>query len=781
MKTIKQKFLHSKLNLFAVLFFALILLVSGGFMTKKAKAEGTFSEANFAMCEGAEVRTDGKNGIRFIAGLGDVLPTETDYANLTYNVMIVPQAYISYYGITDNYYTTLKSALEADSNVKNKFIATMQAQPFYSDEVVEGEEGYYVRGTLSNVQYENINIDWFGMAYLTYTDSQGATQYVYAQIPESGANVRSLVYCASGYLNVYDYSSADKAQEKEVLTNFVAQGINQKLGVAKENKDDKTYLNEGLQAFEASASQKVNLLPNSTAKWETGVPAGVNMHVIYAAEDETYASIDENGVITGVAGDGNAQTTKYVTMTAFGKTYQKPVHVYTVTANLETQSEEIFSKAGTFGDTTFVNSAELTATAQIDGVDVEETLAWTSTNTGVATVADGVVTAVEKSELFASETVELSFSFEFAGETLESNKATVQVSFPIAYQSAPRTYGDLMQKVFNSGSTALVSTTNAVNTEVLGNEFGAVTSFWTADLQDNLLVDGEVDVANTYTLKQAGEKNFVVASENGYAYTVKATVVNYAISNATELTYFLKSYASSQATGDTNPSYGTYTILSTKITDYVIPSGTASKSNTAVYCGTFDGRGYTIDLAEKNGTKTNAVYRGFFGKTLSGPAMIKNTAFIGLVGTSAGGGLIHTVNSSTTTSKVVVDNCYIDVSLNMADSAGGGVCYNAGSKTISNVVVNASASTTTITSNKGTISNIGGGNIKNCYSIGKESKVIYTTGTSKTNVYFSNNELLAKVISDNNPISGFNEYWKSTTEGLKFGENLVLAYTQATA
>lgn len=780
MKTIKQKFLHSKLNLFAVLFFALILLISGGFMTKKAKAEGTFSEANFAMCEGAEVRTDGKNGIRFIAGLGDVLPTETDYANLTYNVMIVPQAYISYYGITDNYYTALKSALEADSNVKNKFIATMQAQPFYSDEVVEGEEGYYVRGTLSNVQYENINIDWFGMAYLTYTDSQGATQYVYAQIPESGANVRSLVYCASGYLNVYDYSSADKAQEKEILTNFVAQGINQKSGVAKENKDDKTYLNEGLQAFEASASQKVNLLPNSTAKWETGVPAGVNMHVIYAAEDETYASIDENGVITGVAGDGNAQTTKYVTMTAFGKTYQKPVHVYAVTANVSSDTAEIFSKNGVIGDTTFCNSAQLTTTAQVDGEDVEENLSWNTTNTQVATVADGIVTAVENNAWFTSEDVNVSFSFDFEGETITSNECTVKVSFPIAYKTAPIAYGDLLQNEFNSNSTALVAITQDVNTDVLGDGFGTVTNFLSDDLTKELLVDGKTD-ANVYTAKQAGEKMFVVVAENGYAYTVKATVVNYAISNATELTYFLKSYASSEATGDTNPSYGTYTILSTKITDYVIPSGTASKSNTAVYCGTFDGRGYTIDLAEKNGTKTNAVYRGFFGKTLSGPAMIKNTAFIGLVGTSAGGGLIHTVNSSTTTSKVVVDNCYIDVSLNMGGSAGGGVCYNAGGKTISNVVVNASASTTTTTSNKGTISNSGGGNIKNCYSIGKESKVIYTTGTSKTNVYFSNNELLAKVISDNKPISGFNEYWKSTTEGLMFGDNLVLTYTTTTA
>ena len=88
MKTIKQKLLHGKLSVIAVLFFALILLVSGGFMMKKASAETTFSEDDFKMCVGAEVRTDGKDGIRFVASLGAAEPSETVYKDLTCNVMI---------------------------------------------------------------------------------------------------------------------------------------------------------------------------------------------------------------------------------------------------------------------------------------------------------------------------------------------------------------------------------------------------------------------------------------------------------------------------------------------------------------------------------------------------------------------------------------------------------------------------------------------------------------------------------------------------------------------
>lgn len=779
MKTIKQKFLHSKFATLAVLLFAFILLISVGFMPRKASAEETkFDPNNFVMCEGAEVRTDGDaSGIRFVAKLGDTsLP---EYTNLTYNVMIVPQAYIDHYEITGDWYTALKAKMEADETLTNKTIITMQTKPFYSSEVVAGEKGNYIRGTLSNVKYDNINVEWFGIAYITYEGTnvetgEKTTEYIYAQIPETGANVRSLVYCASGYLNVYDYSSEEKAAEKEVLTNFVAQGINKAVGnVAEENKNDRTYLNQGIQAIAKDASDTLNLFPEDTAEWTTGVPTGVNMHVVYGAEDEKYASISEAGVITGVEGDNTAETTKYVTMKALGTTYQKPVHVYTVTAELSNETTEIFSKGGVFGDTTFVDSTELNVTAQVDGKDVENTV-WVSTNTSVATVENGEVVAVFKNTLFESETVGVSFTFEFEGKVFESNECSVKVSFPIAYKTAPIAYGDLMQKVFTE-ENALEETTEDINTASLGEGFGTVTSFISEDLEKEMLVDGKTN-ANVYGTKEAGEKKFIVVSENGYAYMVKATVVNYAIGNDTaELDYFFNSYKADTTSSEDGSLYstkGTYVILSADVEDYV---RSPIHDQSTYYAGTFDGRGHAIKYKTYDGTIPSSAWTksGMFGVYVSRFATIKNTAFIGLLkNSSAGGGLTNKLSG-------VVDNCYVSITMNGTSSAQGGVCAQNASGTIQNTIVYVMSSKSSSTTNKGTLSNTitEKGVVENCFSIGVDNKIIYNVAGSKddSTLAFDIDGLKEKIGSE--LPATYNSYWNLTDTVLSFGGTTLLEFT----
>ncbi|MBQ3506890.1 MAG: hypothetical protein IJA89_09000 [Clostridia bacterium] len=803
MKSIKQKLLNGKLSIIAFLFFALILFVASGFTMKKAsaidEAQATFSTDNFAMCEGAEVRTDGeKSGIRFVASLGDALPSETDYANLTYNVMIVPKAYITHYEITGEWYTALDAALKADDAVSNKTIITMQAKPFYSDEVVAGEEGYYIRGTLSNVKYDNINVEWFGMAYLTYTDGAGETQYVYAQIPETGANVRSLVYCASGYLNIYDYSAPEKAAEKEVLTNFVAQGINNAVGnVSEEDKNDNTYLNAGVAAIEQSASEQVNLLPEKTQTWTTGVPAGVKLHVIYNAEDSAYASVSDAGIITGVAGDNNAATTRNVTMKALGVTYTRPVHVYNVTAALANATEEIFSKGGLIGDTTFVNSAELTVTAEVDGVATEETLAWTNTNTGVATVADGVVTAVAKSAYFASETVTVSFSFAFAGETFSSDECAINVSFPVAYKEDPIAYGDLLQnKLTTTGTTASEEPEKAQavdTTELVKKDWtGDVSQFLVASNMQKDIFDTATNTTNVYDAfekNEAGEgKQFVVVSSDGYGFMVTATVVTYAIADKTQLDYFFNSYI-----GDTGNSYstdGTYVIMSADVEDYKRSpvQGTATR-----YAGTFDGRGYAIKFVQyddvtsgvTSGVPSDAwTKHGVFGGRLVKNATIKNTAFIGIMKNSnGGGGLVNAIYSK----DVVIDNCYVELQFMGGTTAEqGGICLQANGATISNVIVNIKYSKNT-TGKVGTICSFEGtsktdtdtkANIINCFSISVENVAtnVGYDSTNTDNIYNSANKF-AEDIGDALPAT-FNSYWTYTESGLSFGDTPVLTFTQ---
>ena len=763
MKTIKQKLL-----MIAVLFFSFIMLVSVGFMPREASAtEGTFSTENFEMCKGAEVRTDGDaSGIRFVAKLGDTLP---EYENLTYNMMIVPNAYIDKYNtegaLNDNWYEGLKEALEADETVANKTIISMQTAPFYSNEVVVGEEGYYIRGTLSNVKYNNINIEWFGMGYLTYTNLDGETEYVYAKITEESANVRNLVYCASGYLNVNDYSSEEKAAEKEVLTNFVAQGINKVTGnVAEENKNDRTQLNQVIEEMEESASEIVNMLPADTASWTTSVPDGVKLHVVYGAEDNGYASIDQAGVITGILGDNNAQTTKNVTMKVLGKTYEKPVHVYTVKAEIAEEAVEIFSKGGTFGGEEFNNSAELAVTAHVDGEPVENAV-WSSTNTSVATVEDGKVVAEFKEEMFESETVSVSFSFEFAGKTFESNKCSVKVSFPVAYKTTPFPYGDLIQKVFNE-ENVLVETTEDIK---LGNDFGAVTSFKSVDGAKELLVDGKTN-ANVYGAQETGEKEFIVVSANGYAYKVKATVVNYAIGNDTaELDYFFNSYkddTTSSTDGSLYSTKGTYVILSADVEGY---KGTTANSN-AYYAGTFDGRGHSIKYV----SKPTAMVKGVFGTILAKGGVIKNTAFIGVSKSkAAGGGLVHTSYGH-------IDNCYVAILMGTVAATGaqGGICCSNGG-TITNTIVNVTGAVES-TKDRGTICSSSSGTINNCFSIGREdidSVIGNVSIENDATLAFSVNEL--KTLIGKDLPETYNAYWNYTESGLSFGNTQVLTFSVA--
>ena len=760
MKTIKQKLLHSKFAVIAVFLFAFILLISGGFVSKKVSAEepATFAETDFVMCNGAEVRTDGeKSGIRFVASLGKALPNEADYPNLKYYVMIVPNVYMQ--GITENYYTELTE--------KYGYIATMETKPFYSNEVVKGEEGNYIRGTLSNVKYENINVEWFGMAYMTYDVTNEETQevtteYLYAQIPEAGANVRSLVYCASGYLNLYDYSSEEKAAEKAVLTDFVAQGINQKAGVAKENKSDTTYLENGIKALE-NTTATVNLFPGDTTEWTTGVPNGVNLHVVYGTEKESYATY-ENGVITGVAGDNSKDSTANVTMKVLGETYTRPVHVYTVKAELSVEATEIFSKAGTFGDTTFANSAVLTVTATVDGE--EQAIDWAISDNTVAGVNDTAITANEKTEYFESEEVTFSFSFEFANKTFTADECSVKVSFPIAYKNNPLAYGDLFQQKFNE-SNVLGDTLNEIDTAKLGNAFGAVTSFLGEDGTELIDKDNKLN-ANKYAKNQAGEKKFTVFSENGYGYMVNATVVSYAINDAAQLTAFFDSYESDTAvqTDETAyTTYGTYVILSDNIE-------TSDYAPRCYYAGTLDGRGHTITYTGgAYGGSKNSTSQGYLGLALTTGGTIKNTAFLGLkVGGTQSAGLTKVNNG-------VIDNCYIEVEYT-ADKAMGAVCYRLYGQVENTIVkVTTSANYTVGSLLPCTIcyANDYAGeednHIENCFSIGVEGKV-----TASINKGYDNDPNLAfnadglKALIGTGLPEGYNSaYWTLTESGLTFG------------
>ncbi len=171
------------------------------------------------MVDGASVRLNGAHkGLRFCAELGNTLEGSADS---TYYMMIVPKSYLTRFGITGNYYTELYAALSAIT--AKPYIATMKAEPFqYSAEEVAASGGalkegcWYIRGSLTSVKYDNINLDFFAVAYRV----DGNGEYHYAAFTE-GENERSLSgVAAKALLDEGRYSE----QQTAVLQGYVAMG-----------------------------------------------------------------------------------------------------------------------------------------------------------------------------------------------------------------------------------------------------------------------------------------------------------------------------------------------------------------------------------------------------------------------------------------------------------------------------------------------------------------------------------------------------------------------------
>ncbi len=186
------------------------------------KAKETISTLeHLSMLSGAAVRLNGeKKGLRFTAELGKL--SEETRTNSRFYMMIVPKRYLEHFAITDEYYTKLLAALREYTEQENPYIATMEATPF---RYTEGEiaasggvykEGYwYIRGSLTSVQPDNLATDFFAIAYRV--DREG--KYHYAYFAE-GTNVRSLAWVASKALE--DPYAQYTEEERAILREYAA-------------------------------------------------------------------------------------------------------------------------------------------------------------------------------------------------------------------------------------------------------------------------------------------------------------------------------------------------------------------------------------------------------------------------------------------------------------------------------------------------------------------------------------------------------------------------------
>ena len=244
---------------------ALAFVASTGAAVYSANAEGEVAQPVLTMQTGAAIRTFAPTGIRFMSEI-----SKTDYKTLTaknaeFYTLIIPEKLVPEGGITkENYMTVDAERVQAKNSI------------------VEGENTVTFSGTLvgkanGDGTYEDYfpetayNMALTAVSYYTYTENEVAT-VVFANNPQT----YSIAYIASalqakGYTDPYYTTITDS-----VLGDSLA--FASETYVLSKGETLETVLNaEGLKAT-------------------------------YSTENETIATVDQNGVVTGV-GVGTAQIT----------------------------------------------------------------------------------------------------------------------------------------------------------------------------------------------------------------------------------------------------------------------------------------------------------------------------------------------------------------------------------------------------------------------------------------------------------------------------------------
>lgn len=261
-----------------------------------------------------------------------------------------------------------------------------------------------------------------------------------------------------------------------------------------------------------------------------------NKAVTYTSSDSTIATVNENGVITGikegnvtitVASQQDAQKTASVSVTV------KPAQVAASITLNKNKAEIEIGKSDTLSATTLPT----------EGVSVK----WTSSDTSIATVTDGKVTGVKagkvtiKAALFISGTEKASASCEVTVKaqdrkiTLDNTKLNLVAGDEKTLKATVTGYTDLSKgKVTWATSDKTIATVDDKG-KVVALKEGKV-KITATNTENNVKVEAvcEVTIQAAQVLKtKAGEEVYVL-KDNKY---VKATAADYADDKAVFYVY----------------------------------------------------------------------------------------------------------------------------------------------------------------------------------------------------------------------------------------------------
>lgn len=267
-----------------------------------------------------------------------------------------------------------------------------------------------------------------------------------------------------------------------------------------------TGVSAELDKKEIQIGQKAQIIATTTP-----VNASFNAITSYTSSDESVATVDENGVVTGVAVGTATITVVANEMENNSATVDITVTLVTPTAFELSETEVALDKDNT--------SATLTITPTPDGANTAAT--WVSSDESVATVADGVVTAVSTGTATITATSVIDENV--------SAQATVTVTFPETEVAASTYTNDgATRTVFQLGANLIKNGAF----EYPNNFYGWTTGSGAAMSSDNftLVTEGDNHYITAKGHTGAGEVNSVGtgwAIEAGktyvFGYKVKST------------------------------------------------------------------------------------------------------------------------------------------------------------------------------------------------------------------------------------------------------------------
>ena len=286
----------TKNNLLKVLLIAFCLTMAsflGLSLTKTNKASA--SETFFKMEYGASIRyTEGSTGIRFRATVDEDTYNEVMAdANKNFGMLIVPEILLTNANITSDYIANLQTAYPSQT------LGLIDIEGTRAFEKVGN--AYKFAGVLSNLRFNNMNRDFFGIAYIKTVDG-GNVSYEYATFKKT-ENVRNIVFVAS---NVINNEAKLTTAQKSILTGFINDGVKKAAGLTQQ--DEVPELNATLFGTEnltdMFVGQKTKLSAVIT-RTVNGIEEELKSSVkfTFTSSDESVVKVGIDGTVTAVGAE----------------------------------------------------------------------------------------------------------------------------------------------------------------------------------------------------------------------------------------------------------------------------------------------------------------------------------------------------------------------------------------------------------------------------------------------------------------------------------------------